>query len=74
MLFGMGRRGKDKRCKAAKQTEKGAKKKADHVQGAAELSGKKADQERKELGKGSEEGQTKRAEKSRKWWKFGSKE
>ena len=32
--------------------------------------GKKADQERKEAGKGSEKGQTKREENSKKWWKF----
>jgi uncharacterized protein with gpF-like domain len=31
---------------------------------------KKTEQERKELGKGSEQGQAKRAENSRKWWKF----
>ncbi|KKL03475.1 hypothetical protein LCGC14_2625800 [marine sediment metagenome] len=32
--------------------------------------GKKADQERKELGKGSEQGQAAREEHSRKWWQF----
>ncbi len=31
---------------------------------------KKQEQERKELGKGSETGQQKREEHSRKWWKF----
>ena len=32
---------------------------------------KKAEQERKELGHGSEKGQAMREEHSRKWWKFG---
>jgi len=31
---------------------------------------KKAEQERKELGKGSEQGQASREAHSRKWWKF----
>ena len=56
------------RIQRAKQTQE------EKAKGAAELEGKKADQERKELGKGSEQGQAKREEKSRKWWKFGSKE
>jgi hypothetical protein len=34
------------------------------------LYSKKADQERKELGKGSEQGQASREEHSRKWWRF----
>ena len=38
--------------------------------GMAKQAGKKADQERKELGKGSEKGQDMREENSRKWWKF----
>lgn len=38
--------------------------------GLAKQSEKKMEQERKELGKGSETGQQKREEHSRKWWKF----
>lgn len=45
---------------------------ANEAKKQAALEGKKADQERKELGKGSETGQAKRAEHSRKWWKFWS--
>lgn len=42
------------------------------VEKKADLEGKKDDQVRKEAGKGSETGQAKRAEHSRKWWKFWS--
>lgn len=71
---------KDKKQDAADKTDEAkakgedAKTKAEDAGDAAkkkaELEGKKADQERKELGKGSETGQAKRAEHSRKWWKF----
>ena len=44
--------------------------KPDEPTGLAKQSEKKMEQERKELGKGSETGQQKREEHSRKWWKF----
>lgn len=47
---------------------------AKETKGQAALEGKKDGQERKELGKGSEQGQAKRAENSRKWWKFWAKD
>jgi hypothetical protein len=42
--------------------------------GLEQVKARKLEQERKELGKGSEQGQAKRAEHSRKWWKFWSDE
>ena len=44
--------------------------KAKDAAGLAKQREKKMEQERKELGKGSETGQQKREEHSRKWWKF----
>jgi hypothetical protein len=44
--------------------------KANEADGLAKQREKKIEQERKELGKGSETGQQKREEHSRKWWKF----
>lgn len=44
--------------------------KANEAAGLAKQREKKMEQERKELGKGSETGQQKREEHSRKWWKF----
>ena len=44
--------------------------KPDGPPGLAKQAEKKMEQERKELGKGSETGQQKREEHSRKWWKF----
>ncbi len=57
------------KMKAEKHREK-----AKEAKGQAALEGKKDGQERKELGKGSEQGQAKRAENSRKWWKFWAKD
>ena len=42
----------------------------DEASGLARQREKKAEQERKELGKGSEQGQASREEHSRKWWNF----
>lgn len=62
------------KAEADKAKEK-ADKAADDATGLDKQKEKKAEQERKELGKGSEQGQAKRAEHSRKWWKFwGDKE
>jgi len=46
------------------------KEKGDMPSGLAKQREKKAGQEQKELGKGSEQGQASREEHSRKWWKF----
>ncbi len=69
---GKAEKGKSKAEDEAKEkAEKAKVEKADAEKKAkAELEGKKAEQERKEIGKGSEKGQAQRAEKSRKWWKF----
>ena len=40
------------------------------VKGLEKQAVKKSEQTRKELGKGSEQGQTSRTENSKKWWKF----
>jgi len=58
----------------AKMKAEQHREKAKEAHGQAALEGKKDDQERKELGKGSEQGQAKRAENSRKWWKFWAKD
>lgn len=44
--------------------------KAGDAEGRARQIEKKADQERKELGKGSEKGREMREKNSRKWWRF----
>lgn len=69
--------GEAKAEKALKESEKEkdkAKEKVKKAEKEGDLEGKKADQERKELGKGSEQGQAQRAEHSRKWWKFWGKD
>jgi hypothetical protein len=65
----------EKKMKKAKKDkkEKMAREDDDDDQDASDMAkqaGKKADQERKEVGKGSEKGQTRREENSKKWWKF----
>ncbi len=61
---------KDKKEKKDKKNKKDKEAKAGNSDGPAELENKKADQERKELGKGSEKGQESREANSKKWWKF----
>ena len=46
------------------------KNKSDEATGLTKQRERKMEQEHKELGKGSETGQQKREEHSRKWWKF----
>lgn len=58
---------KDKAEKAEKKSKKEKELKAN--QGLAKQKTMKSEQERKELGKGSEKGQEARSE-SKKWWKF----
>jgi len=72
--------GKERVAKAEKAAKDEAEKKAEKAEEVAEAaeseakeksnSSDKTDAVRKEAGKGSETGQAKRAEHSRKWWKF----
>lgn len=61
-------------AKAKAESEKVAKDAKESAAGLEKQAEKKAEQERNELDKGSEQGQAKRAEHSRKWWKFWSKD
>lgn len=60
---------KKKEHSAGEMVETG-KGKPEEAPGLIKQREKKQEQERKELGKGSETGQQKREEHSRKWWKF----
>jgi hypothetical protein len=61
----------DKKDKDKKEKVKKNKANKDkEATGLAKQTAKKSEQERKELGKGSEQGQKARQEHSRKWWKF----
>jgi hypothetical protein len=55
---------------AMARAEKAKAKEQKKAEAMAKHAGKKADKERKEMGKGSEQGQAKREENSKKWWKF----
>jgi len=61
---------KDKVKKAKKDKALDDLDSEDKLKGLEKQRDKKASQERKELGKGSEQGQASREENSKKWWKF----
>ncbi|WP_237062017.1 hypothetical protein [Microbulbifer zhoushanensis] len=56
--------------KKADMAHEGHMEDAKDNKGMAKQAAKKAEQERKELGKGSEQGQAAREENSKKWWQF----
>ena len=62
----------EEKTEAAQQIrEREMKKEQEKLKGLEKQKAKKAEQVQKEMGKGSEKGQAMRAEKSKKWWKFG---
>lgn len=68
-----GRESKGKPSEGVRERVRERETAEERERGLDAVADRKTEQERKELGKGSEQGQLKRAENSRKWWRFWEK-